>query len=107
MKVFSESGKLVDILCNKCNISCIPEEIFHIYENLKDQDLENNAYGLIESEVIGGYFSLNRIIRDCHILTFSLCENCLEDIIQTFKTSPDQEHYPFGDGPNAECDCED
>jgi hypothetical protein len=61
--------------CNKCGQSCsIP------------LDDRYNDYGLIDARVTGGYES--SVLDDCTSYMFSLCENCLVDLFDSFVTPP-------------------
>lgn len=64
-----------DIICNKCGKSCIPKT-----------NLINEAYGLIEASVSGGYDSI--FLRDEQSYTFSLCEECLKEMFDNFLIPP-------------------
>jgi len=70
-----ETDEVDDILCNKCGHSCYPSTKFA------------GAYGLIETEVSGGYESIAGI-GDMTIYKFSLCEHCLVALFKTFTHDP-------------------
>lgn len=62
-----------DILCNKCGKSC--------KEDCGEDVIE--YCGLIETTIEGGYFS--PVLEDAVKYTFSLCEECLNELFKTFK----------------------
>ena len=76
MKIISREVQSVevvsDIICNNCGVSC--------------KTKSKNYEGLIEVSVVGGYDSEH--IGDYHELTFSICEKCLMEIINSFKIFP-------------------
>jgi hypothetical protein len=65
--------KIVDILCNKCGLSC--------NHSPKGRDAE--FYGLIEVQVHGGYESTH--LNDMTSIKFSLCEKCISELSASFK----------------------
>jgi hypothetical protein len=76
---------IVDVLCNKCGESCVPK-------SLRDKnggerlayDIKSAApHGLVEHTVSGHYHSEN--LDDMTSYTFSLCEQCLVLLFNTFK----------------------
>jgi hypothetical protein len=68
-KVTKEVYEVYDVLCNKCGSTCFPNDA-------------QEPYGLIEAEVIGGYFSTS--LQDCMRYKFSLCEKCLKELFDSF-----------------------
>jgi len=74
IKVTEERLQVVDVVCNKCGKSCIPEH-------------SPDPYGLIEQEVHGGYFSPN--FFDSSSYRFSMCEFCLSALFNSFKITVD------------------
>jgi hypothetical protein len=71
IKTVTEDRKEVqDILCNKCGNSC---RTAYNYE------------GLIEASVSGGYDSK---LGDMVTLTFSICEDCLPALFDSFRIPP-------------------
>lgn len=73
-----EAEVVEDVLCNKCGKSCMC---------LAGMNYE----GLIEVTSHFGYGSLK--FGDMTKIQFSLCENCLWEIIQTFKHPADVTEY--------------
>lgn len=69
IKITTEQEVIVDCICNMCGSSLYRAE---------------DLYGLEEISYIGGYSS-GPTIRDEEFFSFSLCENCLGNIIQQFK----------------------
>lgn len=65
--------KVVDVLCNKCGLSC----------NHSQKGQIPNFYGLIEAEVHGGYESTH--MNDMTRIKFSLCEKCISELNSSFK----------------------
>jgi hypothetical protein len=100
----SEKEIIVDVLCNKCGESCIPESWrsenisergtpvkwipdVGLVEITQEESLELRGpvlYGLIEQEYTGGYDSIEGI-QDLTKYTFSLCELCLKSLFDSFK----------------------
>lgn len=101
----SEKEIIVDVLCNKCGESCIPEpwrpenisergtpvkfdpDKGELVEISQEENLELRGpvlYGLIEQEYTGGYDSIPGI-QDLTKYTFSLCEHCMLDLFKSFK----------------------
>jgi hypothetical protein len=75
-----------DIICNKCGASCIED-----FEGLPSTEV---AYGLIEAEVEGGYYST--YLEDQQSYTFSLCEKCLKELFDKFVIPPESKDIiPF------------
>ena len=64
-----EKVQIDDILCNACGKSC------------KDRS-DMNFEGLIETSITGGYASK---LGDQITYTFSICEDCLEKLFESFK----------------------
>lgn len=64
-----ETGKKVEIFCNKCGISCM--------------GFMGRPIGLIEVSVCGEYDSTH--LQDGDVYEFSLCEKCLKEMIDGFK----------------------
>lgn len=97
----------VDILCNKCGKSCVPPDALKIkgtpvkwiegqgYIEISEEDslIERGpeAYGLVETTVVGGYFS--DPLDDCTTYTFSICEDCLDELFNSFKIPVEINHY--------------
>lgn len=72
-----ETEVIEDVFCNKCGESCCPNQI-------RESNNKNGFfYGLIEQTVQGGYYSQN--LSDGISYTFSLCENCLKKLFDSFK----------------------
>lgn len=70
-KSFVCEDDISDILCNKCSKSCKTSCGFE---------------GLIEVIASGGFDS--KFVGDESSLKFSLCEDCLKDLINSFKLKP-------------------
>lgn len=68
-----EEEVVEDILCNKCGRSC--KNGYYPEEN-------PNYDGLIEVTVMGGYGAK---LGDMTAYTFSICEDCLKEIFNSFK----------------------
>lgn len=68
----------LDVLCNKCGKTCSGLKRYH---NAKDTHM--GFSGLVETEVHGGYDS--QFVGDMISWKFSICEECLKDIVKTFK----------------------
>lgn len=66
-EVLEQHQTVVDVLCNKCEKSC---------------QTDCGYEGLIEAVVRGGYGSK---IGDDVEFVFSLCEDCLIDLLSSFK----------------------
>lgn len=64
-----------DIICNKCGESCKKNVMGH-----------DDYYGLIEVGFSTGYAS--RKFSDGCYYQFSLCEECLAELFDTFKIDP-------------------
>jgi|GEM_PF-2744842 len=88
-KVEVDKDVLDDVICNKCGESC--------------KDSSNMNYeGLLEVSVEGGYASK---LGDSVRYTFSLCENCLEELFKSFKINPFKRYGMFSGGdPNERYD---
>ena len=71
-----ETEEIKDILCNNCGESCFREY---------------NALGLIETEVCGGYYSVE--LEDMKTYTFSICEKCLVELFKQFNIKPQIDDY--------------
>lgn len=71
-KVQKEDIEIEDIICNKCG---------------KSMNTECGFIGLEDAKVRGHYSSTN--LKDYHTYSFSLCEECLEQLFNTFKISVD------------------
>lgn len=69
----------VDVLCNKCGGS--------LCSNIDHQRnagvIDPEAYGLVEVQVRGAYFS--KVLEDMTSYTFSICETCLGEMFDGFK----------------------
>lgn len=78
-KVTKEITVTKDILCNSCGKTCSAE--FH----------RAAYYGLIEVKVSGGCSS--PVLEDLTTYTFSLCENCLGGLFETFKLPVETASY--------------
>lgn len=78
-----------DIICNACGKS--------LYEKLwsgpPPKEAEYEACGLVEKVVCGGYSSPDNGLMDCTSYRFSLCENCLKKMFDTFKIPPETWDY--------------
>lgn len=85
-KIEVDKEILDDIICNKCGESC------------KDSS-GMNYEGLIEASVEGGYASK---LGDTVRYTFSLCENCLSALFDTFKFDPSKNYGLFSGGESEE-----
>lgn len=59
---------VTDVRCNRCSKSC---------------QIEGGMYGLIEHEYSTGYHSPR--LPDGIVYTFSICEECLADIMSVFQ----------------------
>lgn len=66
--------EIVDYICNKCGNSCEKGEA-----SVGSKDF----YGLLETEVVGGY--LSDPLEDLTTYTFSICETCLKELFDSFK----------------------
>jgi len=90
----AESGKREDIFCNKCGMSC------RGYYGNNNGVIESRVYfnGIIKEKVVGGYDSTH--IQDGDIYVFSLCENCLKQLIDSFSLSAYYGNYMFPE-PNT------
>ena len=66
-----------DVFCNKCGKSC---------RKYFDGDF-SDIYGLDKCTVFGGYLSSNddKGLSDMTCYTFSMCEECLRELFNTFK----------------------
>ena len=71
-----EEDVTVDVLCNKCGVSCKEE---------------SGLLGLIEVTVSGGYGS--DPLSDGTNYTFSLCESCLDELFNEFKIPVDEHNW--------------
>lgn len=71
-------NKTVDIICNKCGESCSS-----LKRNHNAKSAEYGFSGLEEVEIHGGYDS--EIIGDMSAWRFSICEQCLSELVKTFK----------------------
>jgi hypothetical protein len=84
--------EVVDIFCNKCGVSC------------KLLELGGKSYfgGITEIEVTGGYSSTH--LEDGDVYQFSLCEQCVLELIKTFKLSAKRGNYLFPEDAHPEFD---
>lgn len=85
-KIEVDKEVLDDIICNKCGRSC------------KDSS-EMNYEGLLEISVEGGYAS---ILGDTVKYTFSLCEECLKELFESFKIKCEKRSGMFAGDYNEE-----
>lgn len=69
--------KASSYVCNKCGEGLCPAFESHGF---------TDAYGLVEAEVDGGYFSDD--LSDMTVYVFSLCERCLRGIFDACKVPP-------------------
>lgn len=76
-----EVTETLDILCNKCGITCSNEKRKHGKSDF------NQYSGLIETEIHGGYDS--EVVGDMTSWKFSLCEFCLKTLVKSFKLPVD------------------
>lgn len=67
-----------DVFCNNCGQSCMRQ----ITTGIQD------AYGLIEVEVSGGYMSTH--LEDMTAYRFSVCEKCLQGYFDNFVIAPEK-----------------
>jgi len=81
-KVISE--EISDVFCNKCGMSCKG----HV----------GNFNGLIEATVTGGYDSTH--LEDGDVYTFSLCERCVKELIDSFTLWSKKGNYLFPEEDN-------
>ena len=73
-----------DVVCNKCGESCVPKFLRkHYSKDNSTKDKITDAHGLVEHTVYGHYRSENLDDMTCY--TFSLCEQCLVLMFNTFK----------------------
>lgn len=86
MKVFKTAQKeeIDDLICNKCGKTL---------KQIISKDGWYNFCGLEEVKMVCGYGSEN----DGIIFTFSMCEACVLELINTFKIVPEKTDYLFGD----------
>jgi len=79
-----ETKKETDIICNKCGIrfGCDHYEV-----NCENKN--NSHYGLAEIEINGDQKGL----CDSVCYSFSICDECLEEIFKTFKFQPETKYY--------------
>ncbi len=91
MKIIKEItetiSKTVDIICNKCGESCIPE---HCRDGNHGP---GSFYGLIEASFTSGYCSPT--LPDGNSYSFSICETCMAEIFKTFKIAPEEQEALF------------
>jgi hypothetical protein len=75
---------VTDVFCNKCGGSC----------SKRDRKGFNwGLYGMIDHEVYGGYGS--NPLEDCTTYIFTLCEDCLVELFETFKIPVEKiEYFP-------------
>jgi hypothetical protein len=78
-KVPQEIEVVDDVICNKCGKSCRPSKEVPDF------------YGLIEASFTTGYESA--ALPDGSIYTFSLCENCLAELFETFQIEPEKKCF--------------
>jgi hypothetical protein len=71
--------EITEIFCNKCGMSCRG----HV----------GNLNGLIEATVSGAYDSTH--LEDGDVYTFSLCERCIKELIDSFQLYAKQGNYLF------------
>jgi len=83
------SGVKTEAFCNKCGMSCRG----HIgnLNGLIEQKVYFNK--LINAKVYGGYDSTH--LKDGDIISFSLCERCLIELVSTFKLHARYGNYLF------------
>lgn len=67
--------------CNKCGADCQ-----RFVKDIDGNKFSVGYYGLIDANVHGGFESDH--LSDCVEYTFSLCEKCLKELFDTFKTPP-------------------
>lgn len=76
-KIITKEIEVIDdVLCNKCGKSCRSND-------------SGDFYGLIEVSFSTGYFSPK--LPDGSTYTFSLCEECLDEMFREFKIQPIEE----------------
>jgi hypothetical protein len=73
--IITKRSAIRDVVCNKCAKSL----------RRGDDCFSSYLYGLPGITYEGGYFSSGKIIQDGQKIQFSICESCLDDLIQTFK----------------------
>ncbi len=87
-KSWEEIPEDQEILCNYCSLSCNLNKD----ENEKGTDDYIANGGLINCEVMGGYYSTpgngNGALDDMMVYKFSICEYCLDHLFGKFKIAP-------------------
>lgn len=78
-KVQREVEIVDDVICNKCGKSCRPS------------DEVPDFYGLIEASFSTGYES--KALPDGMSYTFSLCEECLAELFDSFQIEPEEKTF--------------
>lgn len=81
--ITEEKDIIEDIICNKCGKTC--------NKNFEDSKLNPDPYGLIEVTVSGGF--LSKPLHDGNSYTFSLCEQCLQELFDNFKIPVEITHW--------------
>ena len=91
MKIIKTVNKNVeevdDLICNLCG---------NTLKQIIDSHGEYNFCGLEEVSMVCGYGSKN----DGTAFTFSLCEQCVEELMNKFKIPAQIKEYLFSDDPN-------
>jgi hypothetical protein len=72
--------------CNKCGA-----DMQKWATNVDKEKFSVGYYGLVNAECAGGYEST--ALSDCVLYNFSLCEECLADLFEQFKTPPEIKTY--------------
>ncbi len=81
-----------EVRCNKCGELCTTPS--QERQMLMSHRGTRDWYGLIEAKFTTGYFS--DVLNDMQAYTFSLCEPCVKELMESFTLPAEQKEYNFG-----------